>query len=78
MAATYYGAFVRRIRRGAGLDADFIIQRKNPMTGQWYDVKSFPEIMDYAWTESHRFAWNLASRIGRDGYGESFPLQRLS
>jgi hypothetical protein len=73
MAATYYGAHVRRIRRGAGFDASLIVQRRNPMTGQWYDVESFSEMSDYAYSDSHRSAWGLSGRVGLDGYGETFP-----
>jgi hypothetical protein len=46
MTPTHYSPGVLVERRGIGIDALLVVQRFNPATNQWVDLKTFHEASD--------------------------------
>jgi hypothetical protein len=60
---TYYGALVRIVSRGMGMDGAQVVQRVNPLTDGWIDDRSFYESSDYCYSESKAWARELAAKL---------------
>jgi hypothetical protein len=61
MHATYYGANVRIVSFGAGLDGGLKVQRYNPLANDWMDDREFYEHDDYCHTNARQHASRLAA-----------------
>lgn len=65
MRATYFGAHVRIVTRGHGLDLDQVVQRYNPLANSWLDVRTFDRSYDHAYTEARLYASMLSASMRR-------------
>lgn len=63
--ATYYGANVRIVPFGAGLDGGLKVQRYNPLANDWMDDRTFYESDDYCHTHAREHASDLAASLNR-------------
>lgn len=63
LAATYYGAQVRIVSFGAGLDGGLKVQRYNDLANDWLDDRTFYEHDDYCHTNARLHARDLAGKL---------------
>lgn len=68
--ATYYGANVRIISTGTELDGQLIVQRLNPLAGNWIDTASYDQSYDHC----HSLANAYAAYISHELFLESKRL----
>lgn len=66
MHATYYGALVRIVSFGAGMDGGLKVQRYNELANDWIDDRTFYESDDYCHTNARLYARDLAGKLGQN------------
>lgn len=68
--ARYHGANVRIVSSGTGLDSQLIVQRLNPLAGNWIDAASY----DQSYDRCHSLANEYAAYLSHELFLESKRL----
>ena len=61
--AKYYGANVRIVTSGTGLDGQLIVQRLNPLAGNWIVAAIYNQDDNYCYTDAAAYADHLAHKL---------------
>lgn len=66
--ATYYGASVRIVSRGTGLDGQLDVERLNPLAGNWIVTSTHYQSSDQCYSEAKQAATDLAHKLFTEGH----------
>jgi len=61
--ARYHGANVRIVSSGTGLNSQLIVQRLNPLAGNWIVAAIYNQDDDYCNSNANAYADNLAHKL---------------